>query len=75
MLLSHDGVKVDTWITELVGRAVGRRVHSEFAGALVKEAAKKLDEGPKELDHAIWSYASTTGLKDMPEIPSPTGGR
>lgn len=69
MLLSHDGVKADTWITEFVGRAVGRRVQSDFAGALVKEAAKTLDEGPKELDHAIWSYASTTGLKGMREIP------
>lgn len=68
MLLGHDGVKSDTWITEFVGRAVRHRVHSAFAGALVKEAAKKLDEGPKELDHAIWSYASTTGLKDMPEM-------
>jgi hypothetical protein len=68
MLLSHDGVKADTWITEFVGRAVGKHVHSEFAGALVKEAAKRLDKASKELDHAIWSYASTTGLKDMPEI-------
>jgi hypothetical protein len=69
MLLSHDGVKADTWITEFVGRAVGRRVHSEFAGALVKRAAEKLNKGQKELDHAIWSYASTTGLKGMPEFP------
>lgn len=69
MLLSHDGVKADTWITEFVGRAVQRGVTSEFAGTLVKDAAEKLDVGQKELDHAIWSYASTTGLKDMPEIP------
>ena len=69
MLLSHDGVKADTWITEFVGRAIHRRVRSEFAGALVKEAAKKLGVDEKELDHAIWSYASTTGLKVMPEIP------
>lgn len=69
MLLSHDGVKADTWITEFVGRAIQRRVLSEFAGALVKEAAQKLGVGQKELDHAIWSYASTTGLKGMPEIP------
>ncbi|MEC5182335.1 hypothetical protein [Arthrobacter sp. CG_A4] len=69
MLLNHDGVKADTWITDFVARAVRRRVPSEFAGALVKEAAGKLYVGQKELDHAIWSYASTTGLKDMPEIP------
>lgn len=67
MLLSHDGVKADTWITEFVGRAVRRRVPSEYAGALVKEAAKKLGVGQKDLDHALWSYASTTGLKAMPE--------
>lgn len=69
MLLSHDGVKADTWIREFVGRSVQRRVTAECAGALVKEAAKKLDVDEKELDHAIWSYASTTGLKGMPEIP------
>lgn len=69
MLLSHDGVKADTWITEFVGRAVGRRVRSEFAHARVKEAAKKLGVDEKELDHAIWSYASTTGLKGMPDTP------
>ena len=69
MLLSHDGVKADTWITEFVGRAVQRRVPSEFAGSLVKEAAENLGLGQKELDHAIWSYASTTGLKGVPEIP------
>ncbi|WP_144671575.1 hypothetical protein [Arthrobacter sp. U41] len=67
MLLSHDGVKADTWITEFVGRAVGRRVTSEFAGSLVKEAAEKLCVEEKGLDHAIWSYASTTRLKGMPK--------
>jgi hypothetical protein len=71
MLLSHDGVKADTWIREFVGRAVQGRVTSERAGALVKEAAEKLDLEQKELDHAIWSYASTTGLKGMPEYPEP----
>ena len=69
MLLGHDGVKADTLITEFVGRAVQRGVPSDEAGALVKEAAKKLDVDEKELDHAIWSYASTTGLKGIPEIP------
>lgn len=69
MLLSHDGVKADTWITEFVGRAVQRRVSSKFAASLVKAAAEKLGVGQKELDHAIWSCASTTGLKDMPELP------
>lgn len=69
MLLSHDGVKADTWITEFVGRATGRRVSSELARSRVKEAAKSLNVDEKELDHAIWSYASTTRLKGMPEIP------
>lgn len=68
MLLGHDGVKADTWITEFVGRAVQRGVPSDDAGALVKEAAHKLGVDQKKLDHAIWSYASSTRLKDMPEI-------
>lgn len=63
MLLSHDGVKADSWITEFVGRAIGRRVSAEDAGRLVKEAAQKLGVDEKTLDHAIWSHASTTGLK------------
>lgn len=66
MLLSHDGVKADTWIKRFVGRAVQHSVSSEYAGALVKEAAEKLDVDQKKLDHALWSYASTTGLDDMP---------
>ncbi|MDQ1054548.1 hypothetical protein QE394_002476 [Arthrobacter sp. SORGH_AS 212] len=66
MLLSHDGVKADTWITEFVGRAIGRRVSSEGARGLLKEAAQKLSVNEKTLDHAIWSYSSATGQKDMP---------
>ena len=69
MLLSHDGVKADSWITEFVGRAIGRRVLSEGAGGLVKEAAQKLGVDETTVDHAIWSYASTTGLKNMPPRP------
>jgi hypothetical protein len=69
MLLNHDGVKADSWITEFVGRAIGRRVSSEGAGGLVKEAARKLGVDEKTLDHAIWSHASTTGLKNMPLRP------
>lgn len=69
MLLSQDGVKADSWITEFVGRALGRRVSSEFAGRLVKEAAQTLGVYEKALDHAIWSHASTTGLKIMPPFP------
>lgn len=69
MLLNHDGVKADTWITEYVVRAVRQRVPSKRAGALVKMAAQKLGVTERELDHAIWSYASTTGLKDMPAFP------
>jgi hypothetical protein len=68
MLLSHDGVKADTWITEFVGRAIRHRVSPERAGGLVKEVAQKLDVDEKTLDHAIWSYASTTGLKGMPAL-------
>ncbi|MCW2950720.1 MAG: hypothetical protein JWN41_1733 [Thermoleophilia bacterium] len=69
MLLNHDGVKADSWITEFVGRAIGRRVSSEDAGRLVKEAAQNLGVDEKTLDHAMWSYASTTGLKIMPPFP------
>lgn len=69
MLLSHDGVKADSWIIEFVGRAIGRRVSSDGAGGLVKEAAQKLGVDEKTLDHAIWSYASTTLLKSMPHCP------
>jgi hypothetical protein len=69
MLLSHEGVKADTWLTEFVGRTVRRPVLSEFAGALVKEAAETLGVKQNELDHAMWSFASTTRLKSMPEIP------
>lgn len=68
MLLNHDGVKADTWITEFVGRAIGERVPSQRASGLVKEAAQKLDVDEKKLDHAIWSYASTTRLKGMPAL-------
>jgi hypothetical protein len=70
MLVLHDGVKPDTWITEFVGRAAGRRVQPDFAGSLVKDAAIELDVKQRELDHAIWSYASRTKLVDMPPYPS-----
>jgi hypothetical protein len=69
MLLSHDGVKADTWIENFVGRALRQRVSSERAGELVKEAAQKLGIAERELDHAIWSYASTTGLKNLLPFP------
>lgn len=69
MLLNHDGVKADSWITEFVGRAIGTRVSSEDAGRLVKEAAQKLGVDEKTLDHAIWNYASTTALKNFPPFP------
>lgn len=68
MLLQHDGVKADTWITKFVERAIQRRVSAQEAGLLVKEAAQKLGETEKDLDHAIWSYASATGLKGMPAL-------
>lgn len=69
MLQNHDGVKADSWITEFVARAIGRRVSSEGGGGLIKEAAQKLGVNEKTLDHAIWSYASTTVLKNMPPFP------
>ncbi|TLM82669.1 hypothetical protein FDW83_11995 [Pseudarthrobacter sp. NamE2] len=65
MLLNHDGVKADTWITAFVGRALLRQVSSKEAGLLVKEAADKLGVAKRTLDHAIWGYVSTTGLRDM----------
>lgn len=66
-LVNNDGVKADTWITEFVERAVRHRMAPNRAGALVKEAAEKLGVHQKSLDHAIWSYASTTRLKNMPK--------
>lgn len=69
MLLSHDGVKADTWITKFVSRAIQQRVSAAQASELVKKAAQKLGVDQKELDHAIWNYASTTGLKSMPPFP------
>lgn len=70
MLLNHEGVKADTWITQFVGRAVGQRaLAGVVAGALVKDAAEKLKVRQKDLDYAIWNFASRTKLKDMPPIP------
>lgn len=66
MLLHSDGVKADTWITRFVGHAVQRPVSNKEAGALVRAAAEKLEVEEKELDHAIWGYASTGGLKATP---------
>jgi hypothetical protein len=66
MLLSHDGVKADSWITRFVSRAVHKRVSAARASELLKKAAQALDLDEKELDHAIWNYASTTALKSMP---------
>ena len=65
MLLDSDGVKADTWITRFVQHALQRPVSNEEAGALVEEAAQKLEVTEKSLDHAIWSYASTGGLKGI----------
>lgn len=65
MLVLHDGTKADTWITEFAGRALGRRVSWKLAGALVKDAAADLGMKQRELEHAIWSYASKTKLANM----------
>ncbi|MEV7573331.1 hypothetical protein AB0P28_09570 [Pseudarthrobacter sp. NPDC089323] len=69
MLLSHDGVKADTWITKFVSRAIQQRVSAAQASELVKKAAQNLGVDQKELDQAIWNYASTTGLKSIPPFP------
>jgi hypothetical protein len=68
MLLSHDGVKADTWIRRFVERSVQRNVSSDEAGALIKEAANKLDVRETKLDYAVWNYASTTRLETMPKL-------
>lgn len=45
-----------------------RRVTPEEAGSLIKEAAEKLGVEEKEVDHAIWGYASNDeGLKVSPK--------
>lgn len=69
MLLRHDGVKADTWITEFVSRALGRTVTPGHAGGLVKDAAMKLGMEQTSLDHAIWSYASTSRLQGVAKVP------
>lgn len=62
MLLGHQGVKADAWVTRWVAQAFGvESVDPARANALVHEAAKRLDVGPTELDHAIWAHARRRG--------------
>lgn len=64
MLLGKPGVKADTWVTRWVSEQVGRSLTSDEAGALVREAAGRLDDAPgaaspllTRLDHQIWLTA------------------
>lgn len=68
MLIGEESAKPDIWITRFVSRALGRQVSHAQAFELGKEAARVLECGSSALDHAIWSYGSTSRLRDMPEI-------
>lgn len=62
MLLGHQGVKADTWVTRWVAKALGEEsVDPARANALVHDAAKHLKVGATELDHAIWAHARRRG--------------
>lgn len=67
MLIGEESAKPDIWITRFVSRAVGRQLSHAEAFEAVKEAATILGCGSSALDHAIWSYGSTSRLRDMPE--------
>lgn len=57
MLLGVEGVKPDTWIVRFVSEAVGERVTTTEAEALVTAAAARLGVSASQLDHAIWQAA------------------
>lgn len=71
MLIGEESTKPDIWITRFVSRAVGRQASHHEAFDAVKNAAAVLGCGSSALDHAIWSYGSTSRLRDMPEIAVP----
>lgn len=62
MLLGHQGVKADTWVTRWVAQALEvESVDAARAGNLVRAAAQQLGVGTTELDHAIWAHARSRG--------------
>ncbi|MGO4452533.1 hypothetical protein [Arthrobacter sp. RAF14] len=65
MLIGAESVKPDVWIIRFVARVVGEEVSPERAFAAVRSAAELLDAGSSELDHAIWAFASSGGLRGM----------
>lgn len=68
MLLGVDSVKPDIWITRFVSRAVGYEVAPADAFEAVGIAAGLIETTKTELDHAIWAYGNTSGLRDMPKL-------
>ncbi|WP_138413293.1 hypothetical protein [Sinomonas gamaensis] len=68
MLLGVDSVKPDIWITRFVSRTVRHEVSASTAFEAVSEAAELLETTRTELDHAIWAYGNTSGLRDMPKL-------
>ena len=58
MVSGRPGVKADRMIRRFVAAALGRTVSAERAGALVREAAGRLEVDDRTLDYAIWRYES-----------------
>jgi hypothetical protein len=56
MLLGHDDVKADTWVTRFVqDKLPGVTTHTEVS-RLVHRVASRLEVDARQLDHAIWRY-------------------
>ena len=69
MLLGFDGVKAEPWIVRFASRAVRHQLSPDEAADAVRLAAEVLSVGQSTLDHAIWSFCTTTGLDAMAPVP------
>ncbi|WP_144627447.1 HhH-GDP family DNA glycosylase [Arthrobacter woluwensis] len=65
MLIGADSVKPDVWIIRFVARVVGDDVTPDRAFTAVRSAADLLEVGSSELDHAIWAFSSSGGLRSI----------
>ena len=63
MLVGHEDVKADTWVVRVVDRAIGTPTSSDSAHELLMASAKQLNVKPRVLDHAVWDFARSGGLK------------
>jgi len=66
MLIGAESVKPDVWIIRFVAHVVGEDIAPERAFDAVRSAAELLKAGSSELDHAIWAFASSGGLRGLP---------